>query len=118
MRHHKKGRAFSRVDKVKIALIRSLARSLIEKGKITTSEAKAKELRPFIEKLVTRAKSDSIFSRRLIKGRLGDSAKATEKMFKTIAPRFKTRAGGYTRITKLPPRISDGSKMAVIEFLD
>lgn len=117
MRHHKKGRAFSRIDKGRTALLRSLARSLIEKEKITTSEAKAKELRPFIEKLVTKAKSDTITSRRLINRRLGDNAKATKKIFKAIALRFRARNGGYTRITKLPPRITDGSKMAVIEFV-
>jgi len=117
MRHHKKGRAFGRVDKVKIALLRSLARSLILKEKITTSEAKAKELRPFIEKLVTSAKTDTVSARRLVNSRLGDSPKEVSFMFGTIAPRYLTRAGGYTRITKLPARVTDGGKMAVIEFV-
>ncbi|MDO8492825.1 MAG: 50S ribosomal protein L17, partial [bacterium] len=115
MRHHKKGRAFGRVDKGRTALLRSLARSLIVKEKITTSIAKAKELRPFIEKLVTCAKSDTIASRRLILSRLGSGKSSVDKMFKTIAPRFSKRPGGYTRITKLPSRLTDSSEMAVIE---
>jgi large subunit ribosomal protein L17 len=117
MRHHKKGRAFGLVDKGRTALIRSLARSLIIREKITTSEAKAKELRPFVEKLVTKGKADSVANRRLVLARLGSGRASVEKIFKTLAPRYEKRAGGYTRITKLSPRIKDGSKQAVIEFV-
>lgn len=117
MRHHKKGRAFARVDKVRVALVRSLARSLIVREKIETTEAKAKELRPFIEKIVTKAKVDSVANRRMVTARIGTSERAVKKMFADIAPRYKERAGGYTRITKLPARLKDSAKMAVIEFV-
>ena len=117
MRHHKKGRAFARVDKRRLALLRSLARSLIVREKITTTEAKAKELRPYVEKMITRAKVDSVANRRLIISRLGESEDAIKKIFTTVATRFHKRAGGYTRIVKLPRRLKDGSKMAVIEFV-
>jgi len=117
MRHHKKGRAFGLVDKGRTALIRSLARSLILKEKIETSEAKAKELRPFVERLVTHGKKDTVASRRLVLARLGSGKTTVEKIFGTLAPRYTTRLGGYTRITKLPARLSDSSKRAVIEFV-
>ena len=117
MRHHKKGRAFGRVDKVKKGLIKSLARSLILKEKITTTEAKAKELRPYVEKLVTKAKNDTLASRRLILSRLGDQKSIVSKMFKIIGPRYEKRSGGYTRITKLGIRLKDSSKQALIEFV-
>lgn len=117
MRHHRKGRAFARVKKGKTALMRSLACSLIDKEKIITTEAKAKELRPFIEKLVTRGRIDDLASRRIIGTRLGNATKASKKLFAVISPRYKDRSGGYTRITKLAPRKSDASKMATIEFV-
>jgi len=94
-----------------------LAVSLIRYGKIQTTEAKAKELRPFIEKLITRAKTDSLPARRIIIARLGNNKTATSKLFKDVGPKYKERNGGYTRIIKLPPRLSDGSKMAIIEFV-
>ena len=98
------------------ALIRSLALSLVVREKIKTTEPKAKSLRPFIEKLITRAKTDTVANRRLVSARLGSVSGAT-KLFKKIAPLHKDRKGGYTRITKLPLRKSDGAKMAVIEII-
>lgn len=116
MRHHSKIRKFGRTRDERKALIRSLALSLILKGKIKTTEAKAKELRPFIEKLVTRGRKGDIFARRLIASRLGGED-ATKKLVDEIAPRYKERNGGYTRIIKVAPRGGDASKMAIIEFV-
>lgn len=116
MRHHDKNRKFGRTRNQRAALLRSLAVSLIGRGKIKTTEAKAKELRPFVERLVTKSREGTLASRRLVSARLGNS-KETKKLFDDIAPKYKSRSGGYTRIIKLPARKSDGSKMAVIEFV-
>ncbi|MDO8510209.1 MAG: 50S ribosomal protein L17 [bacterium] len=116
MKHHKSGRTLGRVLKVRRALLRSLASSLVLHEKIMTTEAKAKELRPFVEKLVTRSKNNTVASKRLIIGRIGKGM-AEEKLFKVLGPRYLERRGGYTRITKFPPRSGDGSSMAQIEFV-
>lgn len=116
MKHHKAGRTLGRTKGERTALLRSLARSLILKGKIRTTEAKAKEVRPFIERLVTKGKSETLASRRLVVGRLG-SQSAVQKLFTAIAPRYRERQGGYTRIIKLSPRPGDRSRMAIIEFV-
>jgi large subunit ribosomal protein L17 len=116
MRHHNANRKFGRETDGRRALLRSLAEGLILKGRITTTEAKAKELRPFVEKLVTKARQNTLASRRLVISRLGTEARA-KKLVAEVAPRYVERAGGYTRIIKLPPRKSDGSKMAIIEFV-
>ena len=116
MRHLKKNRKFGREKNQRKALLRSLATSLILYGKIRTTEAKARELRPFIEKVVTRGKSDTMHSRRILVSRLGGKT-ALAKLMKDIAPKYKERNGGYTRIIKLPSRASDRSPMAAIEFV-
>lgn len=116
MNKRKKGRTLGRVSKQRGALLKSLSYALVKEGKIKTTEAKAKELRPFIEKLVTKAKDDSVANKRLIASRVGrDTAK---KLVEVIAPKFKDRQGGYTRITKLPYRDLDAASMAVIEFVE
>lgn len=117
MRKQRKGRKFGRVTKVRVALIRGLAANLIDKEKIFTTEAKAKELRPFIERLVTFGKKGTLSSERIIKSRLGGREKSAKRMIKEIAPRYKERSGGYTRIIKVASRTSDGSKRAMIEFV-
>lgn len=119
MRHHNTNRKFGREKDQRAALIRSLMRSLILTEKITTTEAKAKELRPAVEKLVTRALKGDLAARRLVLARLGNNKEATEKLFGELSERYKDRNGGYTRIIKLSPRAgaTDGSKMAVIEFV-
>jgi large subunit ribosomal protein L17 len=101
------------------ALLRSLARSLILHETISTTEAKARELRPVIEKLVSHARVDSVANRRLVSARLGGDDEATKKIFSEIAPRYATRAGGYTRIVKRPVSITanDGRKNAYIAFV-
>lgn len=95
--------------------MRSLAFNLISKEKIKTTEAKAKELRPFIEKFVTKAKTQTIANRRLVISKIGKAA--ADKLFDKIAPRYKEKNGGYVRIVKLPIRKGDASKMAIIEFV-
>ncbi len=97
-------------------MLKSLALALVNHGQIMTTEAKAKEIRPFIEPMVTRAKTDTVFNRRLVMARIG-SASAVKKLFTEIGPSFKTRNGGYTRVIKLPARKSDSARMAVIQFV-
>jgi large subunit ribosomal protein L17 len=116
MRHANKNRKFSRVKKQREALLRSLAVSLVQRGRIKTTEAKAKELRPYIEKLVTKGKNDSLASRRNLISSLGEEI-VVNKLIKDISTKHKDRPGGYTRIVKLSPRQKDGSKMALIEFV-
>ncbi len=116
MRHSSNKRKFGREKTQRNALMRSLARNLIRDTRIKTTTAKAKELRPYVEKLVTRAKTATVASRRLINSRLmGDTE--TKKLFDEIAPKYTTRKGGYIRIVKLPNRDLDGSPMSLIEFV-
>lgn len=117
MKHHKAIRKFGRKRNVRNALVRSLAISLVRHGRIQTTEAKAKELRPYIESLVTKAKVDTVANRRLVASRLINQADETKKLFAEIAPKYKETQGGYTRITKLGARLSDAAPMAIIEFV-
>lgn len=99
------------------ALLRSLARSLIMHERISTTEAKAKALRPFIERLVTYAKKNTLATRRFALAKLGDPA-ATKKLFDSIGPRYVTRTGGYTRVVKRTTRgANDARKLAYIAFV-
>jgi len=116
MMHHNKTKKLGRKKNVREALIAGLAESVILRGRIKTTEAKAKALRPFVERLVTLAKKDTLASRRMIISRLGSEKRAT-KLFSDIAPKYKDRNGGYTRIVKLPARGGDASPMAFIEFV-
>lgn len=116
MKHGDKKRKFGREQGVRRALLKSLANALVRDEKIVTTEAKAKELRPIIEKLVTRAKSGGISATKILVSRLGSEVSA-KKIVADIAPRYVKRAGGYTRITKLVPRKSDASPQAKIEFV-
>jgi len=117
MRHGNNKRKFGKVRKVRNALMNSLALNLIVREKIKTTEPKAKELRPFIEKLVTGAKRGDVATRRLIISKLSNRRPEVKKLFEVIAPKYKNTKGGYTRILKLGARKSDGSKMAIIEFV-
>jgi len=117
MRHHKAQRKFGRVKKVRTALLRSLMRELILRGRIKTTEAKAKEIRPLIEKLVTKARSGTVVSRRFVAKEFFNQDSVVKKLSSEIAPKYKGQSGGYTRIVKLPRRKSDGSSMATIEFV-
>ncbi len=115
MRHGNHNRKFGRVTGQRHALLKSLARSLVLRGRIQTTEAKAKEIRPLVEKMVTRGKVATVANRRLLIASLGD-ARTASKLIKT-AEQYTERRGGYLRITKLGPRKSDSAKMAVIEFV-
>lgn len=102
MRHHNQNRTFGRPRNQRTALLRGLALSLIEHERITTTEAKAKELRPYIEKIITKGKNDTVASRRLIMSTLGEPKDdLVRKLFSDIAKRYSDRNGGYTRIIKL-----------------
>jgi large subunit ribosomal protein L17 len=116
MRHHNVNRKLGLKRKGRRALLKSMASSLILREKIVTTEAKAKELRPYVEKIISKSRDGAAPSRRLIASKLGKN-RITDKLFKSIASRYQDRAGGYTRITKLPRRQSDGSKMAQIELV-
>lgn len=110
-------RGFNRPRNQYRALMRSLARSLILEERISTTEAKAKELRPFVERLITYAKKNTLASRRLAKARLGDDA-TVKKLFDSIGPRYADRAGGYTRIVKRTKRgANDARKLAYIALV-
>ena len=116
MRHGNNVRKFGREKNQRHALMRSLARNLIRDSRIRTTTAKAKELRPMIEKLITTAKVATPATRRLINSKLqGDPE--TKKLVEVIAPKYMDRKGGYTRIMKLPNRDLDQSPMSLIEFV-
>ena len=132
MRHRKAGRRLGRDSEHRLALFRNLTRALIEHERIITTEAKAKELRPFVEKIITLAKKGTLHARRLVIARLGPAAKAVlhdkedeptndtvlSKLFNVIGPRFQSRPGGYTRIMKRHEvRLGDAGKTAFIELL-
>jgi large subunit ribosomal protein L17 len=117
MRHGRKNRKFGRKANVRRGFIRSLAIAMLTYEHIKTTEARAKELRPYIEKLITKAKQGDVASRRLIRARLGNQETLANKLVDDIAPRFSDRNGGYTRITKMPHRKGDASPMAIIEFV-
>ena len=117
MKHHNKQRKFGRVRKVRVALLRSLARALVINGKIETTVAKAKELRPFIEKLITMAKKDTVASRRNVASRLGNDTESSDKIHNEIAPKYKDRPGGYTRVVKLGKKADPTNDKAIIELV-
>ncbi len=117
MKHNKKGRKFGRVRKVRTALIRSLARALVLNGRIETSVAKAKELRPFVEKLITISKKNSVASRRLVESRMGNDKEVSKKLHDELAPKYKERPGGYTRIIKLGKKANASQDKAIIELV-
>lgn len=107
-------RKFGREPVQRKAMYKALATALIDKERIQTTQAKAKSLSSFADKLVNRAKKGDLASRRLLLTHVG--AKATDKLMKEIGPRFKERNGGYTRVIRMGRRISDGSPIALVEF--
>jgi large subunit ribosomal protein L17 len=115
MRKRNAGRILSRPKNQRVALMRTLANSLFLHEKIKTTEAKAKELRSVSEKLITKAKAGDVNARRLLFKDL--TPEMTKKVVEQIAPRYKDRNGGYTRIMHLGPRKSDGAKMVIIELV-
>ncbi len=117
MRHRVGGRKLQRTSSHRTALFRNMAAALIKHEQITTTLAKARELRPYTEKLVTLAKKGGLSNRRLAHARLLDEKQLT-KLFEVIAVRYADRAGGYLRIVKAGIRASDAADMAIIEFVD
>ncbi len=116
MKKRKKGRKLNRTKDQRNALLKGVSRSLFLYGKIKTTEAKAKEVSGFAEKLITRAKKGDLASKRLLLRLF--SLSLVKKMIEEIAPKYKQRKGGYTRIIKLGPRKLDGAKMAIIELVE
>ena len=134
MRHRKSGRPLGRTSSHRKAMYRNMVTSLLEHGRITTTEAKAKELRRFAEKTITRSKGVQallakpaeertqdekarIVHAYRMAGRLVRSREVLNKLFTEIGPRYEKRAGGYTRIIKTAPRVGDAARMAVIELV-
>ncbi|MBH9537380.1 50S ribosomal protein L17 [Novosphingopyxis sp. YJ-S2-01] len=117
MRHKMGGRKLQRTSSHRAALLRNMSAALIKHEQIVTTLPKAKELRPYIEKLVTLAKKGGLSNRRLAQSRLMDETQLS-KLFDTLADRYSSRNGGYTRIVKAGFRKSDMAPMAVIEFID
>ncbi|HEX4873876.1 MAG TPA: 50S ribosomal protein L17 [Sphingorhabdus sp.] len=117
MRHKVGQRKLNRTGSHRIAMLRNMAASLIKHEQITTGVAKAKELRPYVEKLITLAKKGGLSNRRLAQSRLMDDAQLA-KLFDVLAERYKDRNGGYTRIIKAGYRASDAAPMAIIELVD
>ncbi|MDP2677063.1 MAG: 50S ribosomal protein L17 [bacterium] len=115
MRHRKKGKILGRKRNSRRALRRSLVRSLILSGKIQTTETKAKVVRSDAEKMITKARSNTLAARRQAAASL--DGRAIKQLFDVLGPRYKDRKGGYTRIMKTNPRKGDNARMAVIEFV-
>ena len=117
MRHRNSGRQLSRNSSHRHAMLRNMATSLLRHETIRTTVPKAKELRRVVEPLITLAKVDSLAKRRLAYSRLRDVS-VVDKLFADLGPRFKARAGGYTRILKMEPRPGDAADMALMELVD
>jgi large subunit ribosomal protein L17 len=116
MRHRKKGRQLSRTASHRKAVLRNLATSLFRHERVETTQAKAKELRPYAERLITLAKRGDVHSRRLVGRKIADR-EILGKLFDDIGPRYASRPGGYTRILKTGSRKGDGAEMAFIELV-
>lgn len=115
MRHRKKKQKLGSSFHQRRAILRSLATAIILKGRISTTEGKAKKVRPFLEKAITRAKKDTLANKRLL---LKDfNLRIVNKLMKEIAPKYANRAGGYTRIIKTLNRKADAAKMVFIELM-
>ena len=117
MRHRKNGRKFDRAGDERKALLRGLVGDLFRHELLTTTEAKAKEVRPIAEKMITLGKDGTVHARRQAAAYVIDKD-VVSKLFGEIAPRFAARPGGYTRIIKLGPRLGDGAAMAQLELVE
>lgn len=117
MRHRKKGRKLGRTKAHRKRTLAALSNALIEHKRITTTEAKAKELRPFVEPLITRAKDDTHHNRQQVFRHLQDKT-AVRELFEEVGPQAAGRPGGYTRVVKLGQRSGDGAELAMVELVD
>lgn len=115
MKHLKKNRKFGRPSDFRKSFLWNLINSLILKERIITTEARAKEIRPMVEKIITKAKVDNLANRRLLIKKL--NLKSVKKIFQDISPAFLNRNGGYVRIMKLESRKNDSAKMALVEII-
>ena len=118
MRHMKANRKFNRDHNARKALLLNLSKALVEREQIKTTLPKAKTLRGVVEKLITRAKTDSVANRRLIASEMGNDDVAVKKLFTVLGPRYAKRPGGYTRVLKAGFRYGDAAPMAIIELVD
>jgi large subunit ribosomal protein L17 len=117
MRHQKQRNKLSRDSAHRRALLRNLCREVIEHERIETSQAKAKAVKPKVEKLITLAKRGDMHARRQALSELGQDKFLVHKLFEEVAPRYAERPGGYTRIVKLGPRRSDSTEMVFLELV-
>lgn len=117
MRHQRSGRRFNRDTNSRKALMRNLCTSLLESGRITTTEAKAKELRRWVERLITTAKDQDVNARRRVSEEVS-KPEVVERLFSNLMPRLSERPGGYTRIIHKGPRVGDAAPMVIIELVD
>ena len=117
MRHLKAGRKFGRSTAHRKAMRRNLVTSLLDHGRIETTEAKGKELRKWAERVITTAKTDNVAARRAVDAIVEDR-EVTERLFTKLMPRIKDRSGGYTRVLKIGPRQGDGAPMVLVELVD
>jgi large subunit ribosomal protein L17 len=117
MRHHRSGKKLGRDSSHRKALYSNLAGALIEHGRIKTTEAKAKAVKPFAEQMITLGKRGDLHARRLALAELR-SQYVVHHLFADVAPRFADRPGGYTRIVKLGPRLGDAADMVYLELVD
>ena len=117
MRHAKQRNKLSRDSAHRRALLRNLSRDVIQHERITTSQAKAKAVKPKVEKLITLGKRGDLHARRQAMSELGQDKFLVHKLFEEVAPRYADRAGGYTRIVKLGPRRSDSTEMVFLELV-
>jgi len=117
MKHHKNLRKFGRDKDERKAFLNSLVINLLRHDKIKTTLARAKEIKSFVERLITLAKVDNQARRKLVASRIINQEVETKKIFEILAPKYKNVPGGYTRVIKLGQRISDSAPMAVIEFV-
>jgi large subunit ribosomal protein L17 len=117
MRHQKTGRKFGRTTGHRTAMSRNLVTALLEHGRIETTEAKGKELRRWVERVITTAKTDDVAARRAVSA-IVQRREVTEKLFSNLMPRLRDRNGGYTRVLKTTPRLGDGAPMVLVELVD
>jgi large subunit ribosomal protein L17 len=117
VRHQKAGRKFGRSTAHRKAMSRNLVTSLLDHGRIQTTEAKGKELRRWVEKVITTAKTDNVAARRAVDAVVEDR-EVTKRLFTKLMPRMKERPGGYTRVLKIGPRLGDGAPMVLVELVD
>jgi large subunit ribosomal protein L17 len=117
VRHQKAGRKFGRTTAHRKAMSRNLVTSLLDHGRIETTEAKGKELRRWVETVITTAKNDNVAARRAV-DRVVEDKEVTERLFTKLMPRIKERPGGYTRVLKIGPRLGDGAPMVLVELVD